>query len=41
MAAVSLVVIDAQGGVRFNRMDTIFGEIRRKLEVRGQSESGH
>lgn len=38
--AVSLVVIDAQGGVRFNRMDTIFGAICRELEVRGQSQTG-
>lgn len=38
--AVSLVVINAQGGVRFNRMDTIFGEICRVLEVRGQSQKG-
>jgi hypothetical protein len=38
--AVSLVVIDAQGGVRFNRMDTIFGAICRELEVRGQEDKG-
>jgi hypothetical protein len=38
--AVSLVVIDAQGGVRFNRMDTIFGAICRELEVANQPEKG-
>lgn len=38
--AVSLVVIDAQGGVRFNRMDTIFGAICREIEVLGQSQKG-
>jgi len=38
--AVSLVVVDAQGGVRFNRMDTIFGAISRNLEVRGQDQKG-
>ena len=38
--AVSLVVIDAQGGVRFNRMDTIFGAICRELEIRKQNQKG-
>lgn len=38
--AVSLVVVDAQGGVRFNRMDTIFGAICRELEVKGQESNG-
>ena len=38
--AVSLVAIDAQGGVRFNRMDTIFGAINRELKVRGQRQKG-
>ena len=38
--AVALIVIDAQGGVRFNRMDTIFGAICRELEVRGQDRKG-
>ena len=38
--AVSLVVIDAQGGVRFNRMDTIFGAICRELEIREQDQKG-
>ena len=38
--AVSLVVIDAQGGVRFNRMDTVLGAICRELEVRGQEKRG-
>lgn len=32
---VALIVADAQGGVRFNRMDTIFGEICREIEVPG------
>ena len=31
--SVSLVVLDANSGVRFNRMDQIFGAIMRKLEV--------
>lgn len=38
--AVSLVVIDAQGGVRFNRMDTIFGAICRELEIREHNQKG-
>jgi hypothetical protein len=38
--AVSLIVADAQGGVRFNRMDTIFGAICRELEVPGISGKG-
>jgi hypothetical protein len=38
--AVSLIAIDAQGGVRFNRMDTIFGAICREIEVRGQDQKG-
>ena len=38
--AVSLVVVDVQGGVRFNRMDTIFGAICRELEVKGQESKG-
>ena len=38
--AVSLVVIDAQSGVRFNRMDTIFGAICRELKIRGQDQKG-
>ena len=38
--AVSLVAIDAQGGVRFNRMDTIFGAINRQLKVCGQGQKG-
>lgn len=38
--AVSLVVIDAQSGVRFNRMDTIFGAICRELEIRGEDQKG-
>lgn len=31
--AVSLVVVNAQEGVRFNRMDTIFGAVCREMEV--------
>ncbi len=31
--SVGLVVLDANSGVRFNRMDQIFGAIMRKLEV--------
>ena len=38
--AISLIVADAQGGVRFNRMDTVFGAICRELEVPGGSEKG-
>jgi hypothetical protein len=38
--AVSLIAIDAQGGVRFNRMDTIFGAICREIEVRDQDQKG-
>jgi hypothetical protein len=38
--AVSLVVVNAQEGVRFNRMDTMFGAIARELEVPGSSNRG-
>ena len=38
--AVALIVADAQGGVRFNRMDTIFGAICREVEVPGDSKKG-
>jgi hypothetical protein len=31
--AVSMVVLDAKSGVRFNRMDQIFGRILRNLEI--------
>ncbi len=31
--AVSLVVVNSQEGVRFNRMDTIFGAVCREMEV--------
>ncbi len=31
--AVSLVVLDANSGVRFNRMDQIFGQILRRMEI--------
>ncbi|MCI0407803.1 MAG: ATP-binding protein [Acidobacteria bacterium] len=37
---VSLIVADAQGGVRFNRMDTILGEVCRQLEVPGVEGKG-
>ena len=38
--AVSLIVADAQGGVRFNRMDTIFGAVCRELEIPHGSGKG-
>jgi hypothetical protein len=38
--AVSLIVADAQGGVRFNRMETIFGEVCRQIEVPGNPSKG-
>jgi hypothetical protein len=38
--AVGSVTVDSQSGVRFNRMDTIFGAICRSLEVPGASRSG-
>lgn len=38
--ATSLIVADAQGGVRFNRMDTVFGAICRELEVPEKSAKG-
>ena len=38
--AVSLVVVNSQEGVRFNRMDTIFGAICRELEVPARNEKG-
>ena len=38
--AVALIVADAQGGVRFNRMDTVFGAICREMEVPENSEKG-
>ena len=34
--AVAFVVTDAVGGIRFNRMDTIFGAVCRGLEVEGR-----
>lgn len=37
---VALVVADAQGGVRFNRMDTVFGAVCREIEVPGKPEKG-
>lgn len=38
--ATSLVVVNAQEGVRFNRMDTIFGAVCREIEVKGFSNPG-
>ena len=38
--AVALIVADAQGGVRFNRMDTVFGAICRDVEVPGGENKG-
>jgi len=38
--ATSLIVADAQGGVRFNRMDIVFGAICRELEVPENSAKG-
>ena len=38
--AVSLIVADSQGGVRFNRMDTILGAVCRELEVPDGHERG-
>jgi len=37
---VSHVVVSAQNGVRFNRMDSIFGEVSRQLEVDGSGRRG-
>ena len=31
--AVALIVADAEGGIRFNRMDTIFGAVCREMEI--------
>jgi hypothetical protein len=38
--AVSLVVVNAQQGVRFNRMDTVFGEICRQIETDRSGSKG-
>jgi P-loop Domain of unknown function (DUF2791) len=38
--AVALVITDANGGVRFNRMDTIFGAVSRTIEVPGTRTIG-
>jgi hypothetical protein len=38
--ATSLVVVNAQEGVRFNRMDTVFGAVCREIEVKGFSSPG-
>ena len=37
---VSFIIADAQGGVRFNRMDTIFGSICREMEAPGNPNKG-
>ena len=37
---VALIIADAQGDVRFNRMDTVFGSICRSIEVPGSSKRG-
>lgn len=38
--AVSKVDVDHEGGVRFNRMDTILGAVCRQIEVPGSEERG-
>ena len=38
--AVALIVADAHGSVRFNRMDTVFGAICQVLEIPGHRERG-
>lgn len=38
--AVSHVVVNSQGGVRFNRMDSILGEVSRQLEVDDSGRRG-
>ena len=38
--AVSLVVVNPQGGVRFNRMDDILGEVSSRLESTGAGKTG-
>ena len=38
--AVSLVTVRAQEGVRFNRMDTIFGAVCQEMEVGGDGSKG-
>ena len=38
--AVALIVADAHGGVRFNRMDTVFGAVCREIEVPGNEAKG-
>jgi P-loop Domain of unknown function (DUF2791) len=37
---VALIIADAQGEVRFNRMDTVLGAVCREIEVPGNSEKG-
>lgn len=38
--AVTLVVANAQGGVRFNRMETILGEVCRQIEIPATARKG-
>lgn len=38
--AVAFIVADAKGGVRFNRMDTVLGEVCREIQVPGMDERG-
>ena len=37
---IALIVADANGGVRFNRMDTVFGAVCKEIEVPKHSEKG-
>ena len=38
--AVALIVADAQGGVRFNRMDTVFGAVCKEMEIPEHQDKG-
>src|ERR1700689_1603583 len=38
--AISLIEVDSRAGVRFNRMDTIFGAVCRDLETPPSSSAG-
>lgn len=38
--AVAFIVSDANGGVRFNRMDTVLGEVCREIQVPGMDGKG-
>ena len=40
-SATGLVVLDANSGVRFNRMDQIFGAILRNLKIEHSGDSSH